>query len=63
MPSEPQEVFEDLPPIGMGIVKEFRVKLHTKKRPIVVLHCLNRAGLIGGCSYEMLRQTLHFIEV
>ena len=47
----------------MGIVKQFRVKLHTKKRSISVLHRLDWTRLIGGGCYEIWGQTFDFIEV
>lgn len=47
----------------MGIVKQFWVKLHTKKRPIAVLHRLNGTSLIGGGRYKIGRQALDFIEM
>ena len=47
----------------MGLVKQFWVKLHTKKRAVIVLHGLDGTGLIGGCGCEMRGKILHFVEM
>ena len=39
--SEVEEVLEDLATVRVCVVEEFRVKLHTKNGPFLMLHCLN----------------------
>ena len=58
-----EEVFYYFPAFRVLFIEQFRVKLHTKQRPGVVLHRLDGASLIGGCEVKAFRQFLHFVKV
>lgn len=45
------------------VIEEFRVKLHTKKSPLVMFHGLDLAGVVGGGAPEVGRELLHFITM
>lgn len=60
---QPQKAFEHASAIGMGVVEQFGVKLHTKKRTLGVLHRLDGTRLICGSREEIRRETFDFIEM
>ena len=47
----------------MLVVKQLRVKLHTKKRTFRVLHGLNWAGFVCSSRHEIRGQAFDFIKV
>ena len=47
-----EEVFQNLPPLRVLFIKQFRVKLHTKNGPFIVLHRLNGTRFIRSCHVK-----------